>query len=307
MRLPILLLIVLQCFLALPHLALAVDRLEHILLKEGSIVFEALSFTSSRCKALLTSIRIESFPAPRKTSSDPPRVMPASYITLNSPTNENPCGAGELTFFDESIPAKATMSSKPYSLFLRVTRELFPIRFMSYSDGIVSSCPVSQSQEEPASEGLTSILFFTPKGNKSKLSAPAGNGGRDLFIANLAEDVVYVSVAFVEMGDELDRLKKGEQREPGDVPVDFYCILASNTEKAEAALAAGLPGTEEETSKKSENVTSGTPKSRRRFSAGEAVGIGVGALLALLGFVGLGASRRKKSPEPTSAGMPRGL
>lgn len=275
---------------------------------KSPITFSRISFTSTTCTWILTSLTLDDYP-PEMTSGDAPlRVLDSSAVTFNKPTNPGSCGKGYLTIADTGIPANETAAVTSYTLFLRVARTLLPRRFYSFSGAPVASaitaCPTSPTASVPKL-ALTSLLLFTPKGNSTTIStfASSGSSADPNTERLLAEGVLYVAAEFrVPEGEE--PLRNPNEKSNSEGVTQFHCFLATDPRAANAAAESGVDarndGGAEDASEDSgagggiDDVLRDSG-ARRTLSAGEAVGIAGGTVVAAVTVVTIFVSRRKRS------------
>lgn len=285
-------------------------------LAKAPLTLVRIAFTSTRCTRILTAMKLSQLPDLSSAGSVGSTTISADAITLNTPTNDQPCSWGNLSFDFEGIPTEVTARVTPYTLFLRVVKDIIPPENYLFGTGLVGSCPTSP-RNQPSNITMTSLLFFTPENNKTKISTWASNSGprpEDDTNKLLANGILYAAVAFDLSGVSKEELNEITEGDRGIEVTEFHCFLASDAEAASKAVDEGDDELENDQADNrnatSSNTSRGDPstsKEKRKLTAGEIVGIAGGFVVAFVTVVTIFAARRKRGRPVDAPRLPRGL
>jgi hypothetical protein len=326
----------LQCALALllslPHGARAqtstsaaapAPAATQLALAATSGVFDAVVFTSARCTQLLSSLRIDPIPqAPPGAVLSSPAPAPADSFTLNVPTNKAPCARGQMAFYYPplSVPANFTsVTVGSFGLFLQIIETLLPAVNFVIAAGEVADCPTSSSVSSPNALTLESVLLFTPAHDNVSIPSyelAATSSAAPKFSSRLlAPGVVYAAVQFNSSAFTPEQRASVSDAGATATLNDFFCFLANDTSKANAA-AARTPTIAADDSPSGTTDPNAVPDfladSQRGMSAGEIVGVASGLLISTVSIVvAVVVSRKqhhaqiraKQQPLPLRAGL----
>lgn len=283
---------------------------------KAPLTFLRVSFTTSKCTRILTAMRLTALPNFELAKSESTSSLSGSAITLNTPTNDKPCAWGKLSFTLDGIPSEITSRVTPYTLFLRVVKDILPVENYLFGVGRAGSCPTSP-MSSPSNITLTSLLFFTPENNKTKISTWASNIGPGSDVDTnklLAHGVLYATVVFDLSGATKEEIEEITEGDSGIEVSEFHCFLANNAEAANEAVDDGQDGVVSDQANNRDSTPSGSRggsnsrnEDKRKFTTGEIVGIAGGTIVALVTIVTIILARSKRSRPVDAPRLPRGL